>query len=103
MADPKVVHPAPQDRIDSLNHFPYGLADLAAEDLPELRDQRFPLLLLGRIVRSPHSLTAPNATKLESQKGKALSFFRSTIRLLSSLISTRSFASSSRSRLSTPL
>src|SRR5713101_6382 len=37
------------------------------------------------------------------RKEKLSSFFRSTIRLLSSLISTRSFASSSLSRLSTPL
>jgi hypothetical protein len=31
----KVIHPAPQDRIDHLNHFSHRLADVASEDLPE--------------------------------------------------------------------
>src|SRR5664279_1258453 len=53
MSDPKVVHPATQDRIDFHNHILDGPADMLPEDLPELLKQRCPLLQLGRIVRSP--------------------------------------------------
>jgi hypothetical protein len=44
MANPKIVHPAAKDRIDILNHFLDGLADMTAEDLPELAKLRRPLL-----------------------------------------------------------
>src|SRR5664280_2844729 len=36
MTDPKVVHPAPQNRIDFRNHGLDGPADVLSEDLPEL-------------------------------------------------------------------
>jgi hypothetical protein len=42
--NPKIVLPAAKDRIDILNHFLHGLADMTAEDLPELAKQRRPLL-----------------------------------------------------------
>src|SRR5215831_10007290 len=103
IADPKVVHPAAQDRIDYLNHLPHGLADLTAEDLPELAEQRFPLLLLGLYVRSPLPGVTQNAAKSATQEAKALSLLQIHHPALSSLISTRSFANSSRSRLSTAL
>ena len=53
MADPKVVHPATQDRIDFRNHDLDGPTDMLTEDLPELFKQRCPLLQLGCIVGSP--------------------------------------------------
>src|SRR5215469_4445960 len=75
IADPKVVHPAPEDRIDLLNHFPYRLADAMPEYFLDLPKQRSPLLQLGRIVWSPLLVTAQNAAKFEAQEGKALSLF----------------------------
>src|ERR1051325_8918218 len=62
IANLKVIHPTAQDRIDLLNHFAHRLADVAPEDLPEFCEQRGPLLQLWRIVGSPHSITALNAT-----------------------------------------
>jgi hypothetical protein len=50
MTDPKVVHPATQNRIDFRNHSLDGPADVLSEDLPEPFKQRCPLLQLGRIV-----------------------------------------------------
>jgi len=44
IADPKIVHPSSQDRVDQLNHRPHGLADFASEDLPELGKQLRSLL-----------------------------------------------------------
>src|SRR5215467_5085803 len=68
IANLKVIHPAAQDRIDHLNHFSHRLADVASEDLPELCEQRCPLLQLRRIVWSPHPITAPNATIFKTQE-----------------------------------
>ena len=76
MADPKVVHPAAQNRIDFLNHFLYRPADMLPEDLPELFEQRCPLLQLGRIVWSPLPPKAQYAPILKSQEGKTLSLFQ---------------------------
>jgi hypothetical protein len=101
MTDPKVVHPTTQNRIDFRNHILHGPADLLPEDLPELFKQRGSLLQRWRIVWPPLSPKAKDAPILKTQESKALFFLRSTIRLLSSLIATRSFANSSRSRLST--
>ena len=50
MTDPKVVHPATENRIDFRNHDFDGPADMLSEDLPELFKQRCPLLQLGRVV-----------------------------------------------------
>jgi hypothetical protein len=44
MADPKVVHPTAQNRIDFRNHSLDGPADVLSEDLPEPFKQRCPLL-----------------------------------------------------------
>src|SRR5260370_34664846 len=46
MSDPKVVHPATQNRIDFRNHNLDGPADVLSEHLPELFKQRCPLLQL---------------------------------------------------------
>src|SRR5690242_4561582 len=51
MTDPKVVHPASQDRIDLLDHLPHRLTDVSSEDLLEFGKQRGPLLQLRRQLR----------------------------------------------------
>src|ERR1019366_4338424 len=76
MADPKVVHPAAQNRIDFRNHSLNGPADMLSEDLPELFEQRRPLLQLGRIVRSPLLLKAQNTPKFKTQESEALSLLQ---------------------------
>src|SRR6516165_8456207 len=72
IANPKIIYPAPQNRIDPLNHFSHGLANVASEDLPQLCQQRGPLLQLRRIVGSPHPITAANATIFKTQESKTL-------------------------------
>src|SRR6266849_6529136 len=72
IADPKIVHPPSQDRIDPLNHYPHGLADAASEDLPELSKQLRPLLQLRSIVGSPHPLTTVYATIFKTQECETL-------------------------------
>ena len=102
IADPEIVHPTTKNRIDHLDHLSDGLADILSEDFPEPCKQRRSLLQLRRIVGTPHPPTAGDATIFKTAEPEKLSpLARSTIRLLSSLISTRSFANSSRSRLST--
>ena len=78
MSDPKVVHPATQDRIDFRNHNLDGPADVLSEDLPELLKQRCPLLQLGRIVWPPLPPKAQYAPVLKTQEGKALSLLGSS-------------------------
>src|SRR5580704_14388705 len=72
IADPEIIHPSAQDRIDHLDHLPHGLADVVSEDLSELCKQRCPLFQLRRVVRSPYPLTAANTSILKTQKGEAL-------------------------------
>src|ERR1035438_2482219 len=72
MSDPKVVHPATQDRIDFRNHSLDGPADMLPEDLPELFKQRCPLLQLGRIVGSPLLLKTQHTPIFKTQECKAL-------------------------------
>jgi len=76
MTDPKVVHPAAQNRIDVRNHNLDGPADMLSEDLPELCIQRCPLLQLGRIVWPPLLIKAEYAPILKPQESKALSLFQ---------------------------
>src|SRR5579863_2357428 len=76
MTDPKVVHPATQNRIDSFNHDFYGPADMLPEDFPELRIQRCPLFQLGRIVWPPLLIEAEDAPIFKTQKSKALSLLQ---------------------------
>src|SRR5664279_606803 len=73
MADPKIVHPTTQNRIDLLNHILDGPADMLPEDLPELFKQRYPLLQLGCIVRSPLPLKAQYTPIFKTQESEALS------------------------------
>src|SRR5271165_5396172 len=76
MADPKVVHPTTQDRIDFLNHILDGPADMLPEDLPELFKQRCPFLQLGRIVWPPLPLKAQYTPIFKAQEGEALSLLQ---------------------------
>ena len=76
MTDPKVVHPATQNRIDFRNHILDGPADMLSEDLPELFKQRCPLLQLGRIVWPPIPPKAEYAPTLESQESETLFLFQ---------------------------
>ena len=47
MTDPKVVHPATQNRIDSRNHSLNGPADMLSEDLPSLSNSAVLFFNLG--------------------------------------------------------
>src|SRR5664280_979151 len=76
MADPKVVHPTAQNRIDFRNHGLDGPADVLSEDLPEPFKQRYPLLQLGCIVRSPLPLKAQYTPIFKTQESEALSLFQ---------------------------
>src|ERR1039457_2076411 len=76
MTDPKVVHPATQNRIDFRNHNLDRPADMLAEYLPELFKQRCPLLQLGRIVGSPLPLKAQYTPIFKSQESEALSLLQ---------------------------
>src|SRR5271155_2678470 len=76
MADPKVVHPATQNRIDFRNHSLDGPADVLSEDLPEPLKQRCPLLQLRRIVRPPLPLKAQHTPIFKTQKSEALSLLQ---------------------------
>src|SRR3954454_14794095 len=76
MADPKVVYPAAQDRIDFHNHFLYWPAHMVPEDLPELFKQPGPFLQLRRIVWPPLPLKTQYTAILKPQEGKTLSLFQ---------------------------
>ena len=76
MTNPKVVHPATQNRIDFRNHTFDGPADMLPEDLPELCIQRCPLLQLGRVVWPPLLVKAEYAPILKSQEAEALSLLQ---------------------------
>src|ERR1039457_3306840 len=76
MTDPKVVHPATQNRIDFRNHGLDGPADVLSEDLPEPFKQRYPLLQLGCIVRSPLPLKAQYTPIFKTQESEALSLLQ---------------------------
>src|ERR1035437_1410432 len=76
MTDPKVVHPATQNRIDFLNPNLDGPADMLSEDLPEFCIQCCPLLQLGRIVWPPLLIKAEYAPILKTQEGEAFSLLQ---------------------------
>ena len=76
MADPKVVHPATQNRIDFRNHDLDGPADMLSEDTPELFKQRCPLLQLGCLVGPPLPLKTQHSPKFKPQESEALSLLQ---------------------------
>src|SRR5215469_12410057 len=69
----KIVHPSAKDRVDLVDHPPYGLADVLSEDLLELRQQRRPFLWFGRVVWSPLLVTAEDAAIFKTQERKTSS------------------------------
>ena len=68
----KVVHPSPKNRVDQFDHPPHRLTGKPSEHIPELPQQRRPLLQLRRIVGPPCSLTTENATKFKTQESKTV-------------------------------
>ena len=76
MTDPKVVHPAAQNRIDFRNHDLDGPADMLSEDIPELFKQPCPLLQFGCVVWPPLLPKAEYAPIFKTQKSKALSLLQ---------------------------
>ena len=62
----KVVHPAPQDRVDPFDHLTYRVALVPPEDLPELRQYRRSLFQLRRVLRCWNSFarTVPSAAAI---------------------------------------
>ena len=76
VADGKVLHPAPQDRIDLLDQLPHGLRAIASEDGLELAQQGRSLLASRRIQRHPSSPTTTDPTELKAQKSETLSLLK---------------------------
>jgi hypothetical protein len=70
----KVLHPAPQDRVDHLNHPLHGLGLKAAEEVFEFAQQRGPLAQLGRIGRPPLPLQTPHPAKFKAENSEAFPF-----------------------------
>src|ERR1700676_2776349 len=68
MSHRKIVHPPPKHGVDHLDHPPHGLAGEPSEHIPELRQQRCPLLQLRRIVGPPRSRATENATEFKTQE-----------------------------------
>src|SRR5215471_353642 len=68
MPNPEIVHPAPEDGIDQLNHRAHRLADMLPEDFPEFGKKCRSLLQLGRKLRSPFLVMTPNKAILKSQE-----------------------------------
>ena len=69
----KIAHPAPQDRINELDHPVNGLGLIPAKNLLQLSHQCCALLQPGGIPRPPGSLAAPHPSKVEAQEAKTLS------------------------------
>src|SRR5271165_3298717 len=76
MADPKVVHPAAQNRIDFRNHGLDGPADVLSEDLPEPFQQRYPRRQLGWIVGSPLPRKTLYTARFKTQRSATLSLLQ---------------------------
>ena len=74
MSDPIIVHPTLEERIDLLNDFPHGLADVLPKDFPELGKERRAFLHLGHKLRSPFLVTAQNAAIFKPQEPEASAF-----------------------------
>ena len=73
VSDGEIIHPAPQDRVDQLNHPIYRLGLKSPEHVLELAQQRRTLFQLWRVMRSPHlPLDATKAAEIESQEAETL-------------------------------
>src|ERR1017187_3357799 len=76
MTNPKVVHPATQNRIDFRNHNLDGPADRLSEELSKFFKQRCPLLQFGRIVWPPLLSKAEYAQIFKTPEGEAFSLLQ---------------------------
>src|SRR6516225_6727814 len=72
VSDGKIVHPAPQDRIDEGHHRLHGLRSVSPKELAQLAEQRRTLLQLRRVLRAPSPVQAPHAAKVEPEEPEAL-------------------------------
>ena len=72
VTDCKVVHPAPENRIDEFYHPFHRLAGGVPEDVSNLRQQHCPLLEERRVLRTPDTAKTPDASEVKTQKTKAL-------------------------------
>ena len=82
-------------KVDHLDHPPHGLAGEPSEHIPELRQQRYPLLQLRRIVGPPRSVrlrmrrnSKPRHPKLRSKQSFHQQAFHGQGRLSAIPIST---------------
>src|SRR5437867_4928037 len=73
VADPEIVHPATQYRVDHRDHPPHGLRAPAPEHLLELPQQRRPLLEGRRQLHPPPSPRRAEPPEGEAQKSERLS------------------------------
>src|SRR3954464_6654954 len=67
----KVVHPAPQDRIDLFNQSVGGLGLVASENNPELAQEGRPFLCFRYPQRHPSSFTTADPAELKAQESEA--------------------------------
>ena len=72
MAYRKVLHPAPQHRVDLRNHLADGPGPMAAENLLERAQQRRPLLHPRGAKRHPSVSPTANPTEVKAEKSEAL-------------------------------
>src|SRR5207247_6039117 len=92
VADPEIVHPATQYRVDHRDHPPHGLRAPAPEHLLELPQQRRPLLEGRRQLHPPPSPRRAEPPEGEAQKSERLSLGQvqdSDLRLVLPLIGFR--------------
>src|SRR5262249_9949175 len=73
VADPEIVHPAPQDRVNHRDHPPHRLRAPAPELLLELPQQRRPLRERRRQLHPPPSPRRAEPPEGEAQKSERLS------------------------------
>src|SRR5262249_27627340 len=72
MADGKVLHPAPQHRVDFRNHLADRPGPMAAENLLERAPQRRPLVPPRGAKRHPSVSPTANPTEVKAKKSEAL-------------------------------
>src|SRR5262245_28233858 len=72
VANGKVLHPAPQHRVDFRNHLADGPGPMAAENLLERTQQRRPLFPPRGAQRHPSVSPTANPTEVKAEKSEAL-------------------------------
>src|SRR5262249_51723555 len=74
VSHPEVVHPAPQNRVNSLNDQLYRLRPRALKDIRELAQKRRSLLQLGRVLRPPCSVHTADVAEIKPEESEAFPF-----------------------------